>query len=108
VRLLPPDFTVNQVRSVRDDHMAVDLYRLISFGVYPVMPAWKGAGLSDKEIWAISYYVKSLMELRSTKGAMDLKDRFVNQGDFKIPAPPAEVTPAGATAPVEGEKGAST
>lgn len=107
VRLLPPDFTVNQVRSVRDDHKAADLYRLISFGVYPVMPAWKGAGLSDKEIWAISYYVKSLMELRNTKGAIELKDRFANQGDFKIPAPPAEAKPDGATAPAEGDKGAS-
>ncbi len=42
-----------------------DLFRVISYGVYPIMPAWQGA-LSDKDIWAIAHYVKSLMALRGT------------------------------------------
>ena len=61
VRILPPDFTFNQVRSVRDGEDPVkELFRIISFGVYPIMPAWQGA-LEDKDIWSDQHYVRSLI-----------------------------------------------
>src|SRR5580700_8540240 len=53
VRILPPDFTFSKVRSVRPGHETEDLFRVISYGVYPVMPAWSGA-LEDRDIWAIA------------------------------------------------------
>ena len=66
VRILPPDFTINPVRSATSANQVEDLYRIMGYGVYPIMPAWKGAGLSDAEIWAMAHYVKTLMELRGT------------------------------------------
>ena len=101
VKLLPPDFTFHKVRSVcqvgsprcrtADGETAKtqveDLFRLISFGVYPIMPAWKGAGLSDSDIWALAHYVKSLMDLRDTPEGAALKAKLGSQGGFVIPAP---------------------
>lgn len=113
VRILPPDFLTMPVRSVRrteqrelakpaqptsaKDQVA-DLFRIISFGVYPIMPAWKGAGLSDRDIWAIAHYVKSIMDLRDTPEGEALKHKLASQAPFEIPKPaeekPAEEQPA--------------
>jgi mono/diheme cytochrome c family protein len=88
VRLLPPDFTFNQVRSIHPGSEVNDLFRLISFGVYPIMPAWKGS-LEDKDIWAIAHYVKSLIDLRTNPAAAaKLKDGFQKQIGFEIPKAP--------------------
>jgi hypothetical protein len=103
VRLLPPDFTFNQVRSIHPGSEVNDLFRLISFGVYPIMPAWKGS-LEDKDIWAIAHYVKSLIDLRTNPAAAaKLKDGFQTQIGFEIPkapepAPSADPAPADAPA----------
>ncbi len=101
VRLLPPDFTFNYVRSVREGHELEDLFRVLSFGVYPIMPAWQGA-LSDPDIWAIAHYVKSLMALRGTSEGLALQTKFAAQAPFEVPKPeepkPAEPAPADATA----------
>jgi mono/diheme cytochrome c family protein len=105
VKVLPPDFTMNPVRSIRDDSKVSDLFRLIAYGVYPVMPAWRDAGLSDKDIWALAHYVKSLIELRATQAAIDFKERMVKQPDFQIPA--AAVPVEGGVAAPEREKGAA-
>ena len=43
VRILPPDFTFSKVRSVHKGTEMEDLFRVISYGVYPIMPAWKDA-----------------------------------------------------------------
>ncbi len=105
-KILPPDFTFNPVRSVREKHELEDLYRIISFGVYPIMPAWKGAGLSDKDIWALAHYVKSLVDMRNTKDAADMKAKFASQKAFEVPKAeekPAEEKPAEAAA-AEGDK----
>jgi mono/diheme cytochrome c family protein len=99
-KILPPDFTMHPVRSIcqlgtprcptanaeSTRTQLEDLFRLLSFGVYPVMPAWKGAGLSDEEIWALAHYVKSLVDLRGTPAALDMKRRFESQPAFTIPA----------------------
>ncbi len=85
VRILPPDFTFNKVRSIRKGTELEDLFRLLSFGVYPIMPAWKGA-LEDKDIWAISHYVKSLIDVIDKPEAAAMKARFAGQAPFEVPA----------------------
>lgn len=58
---VPPEFTWNNVRSART---VPELYVRLAAGVGGTsMPAWKDT-LSDEEIWAVAYYVKSLMELK--------------------------------------------
>ena len=106
VKILPPDFLVNTVRSAHPETRAFDLFRLISFGVYPVMPAWKGAGLSDSDIWALAHYVKSLTDMKGTKAAHDLRQAITSQPPFTIPAK-EEPKPAEQVAPAEGEQGAA-
>jgi hypothetical protein len=110
VRLLPPDFTYNQVRSARTGYELPDLFRVISFGVYPIMPAWQGA-LTDKDIWAIAHYIKSLMDLRNTPEALNMQARFTTQTPFEVPKPEepkpepaAEAADGGA--PAAGDAGA--
>lgn len=104
VRLLPPDFTFHQVRSIHPGSEITDLFRLISYGVYPIMPAWKGA-LDDKDIWAIAHYVKSLLDMRSDSAASaKLKDGFAAQVNFEIPKAPEPVAPPPDTAVVEEAK----
>jgi mono/diheme cytochrome c family protein len=99
VRLLPPDFTFNQVRSIHPGSEINDLFRLISFGVYPIMPAWKGS-LEDKDIWAIAHYVKSLIDLRTNPAAAaKLKDGFQAQINFEVPKAPEPAASADPAAP---------
>lgn len=60
---VPPDFTWNNVRSARN---VSDLYVRLAAGVGgTTMPSWKDT-ITDEEIWAVAYYVKSLMEVRDT------------------------------------------
>jgi len=103
VRILPPDFTFNWVRSVRDGHEMEDLFRVISYGVYPIMPAWQGA-LSDKDIWAIAHFVKSEIAVRGTPEATTLAAKYAAQSSFEVPKP-EEPKPAEA-AVVDGDAGA--
>ena len=115
VKILPPDFVMHPVRSVcpigsprcpepNAEGRRVqleDLFRVLSFGVYPIMPAWKGAGLSDEDIWALAHYVESLIELRGTPQALALKQKLKEQPAFTIPA---EAKPdEGAAKPDEGK-----
>jgi mono/diheme cytochrome c family protein len=86
VRSLPPDFTWNDVRSAREGTELEDLFRVISYGVYPIMPAWQGA-LGDKDIWAIAHYVRSLMALRGTREALAMKALYASQAPFDVPKP---------------------
>lgn len=68
--LLPPDFTVNHVRSGTE---VENLYRIIARGITgTAMPAWHGA-LPDKDIWAIAYFVHDLTTWPVSR-AMALKD----------------------------------
>lgn len=102
--IMPPDFTMDFVRSAHPETRIRDLYRILSFGVYPIMPAWKGAGLTDSDIYAIAHYVKSLIDMRGSPAALDLKQKMAEQKPFEFPkeeeAKPAE-QPAGDAA---GEK----
>jgi mono/diheme cytochrome c family protein len=106
VRILPPDFTFSKVRSVRPGHETEDLFRVISYGVYPIMPAWSGA-LEDKDIWAIAHFVKSLMDLRDTREGAALKDKLTMQAAFVVPAPAPEPTAAPSAEPAAADAGAA-
>jgi hypothetical protein len=97
LRILPPDFLWNDVRS---GDTVEDLFSTIAAGVPPVMPKWQGA-MPDEDIWAMAYYVHSLIELRETPGAAALQARLANQRAFVPPPPPAPPTPAPAPAPAE-------
>ncbi len=102
-QIMPPDFTMDFVRSAHPESRVKDLYRILSFGVYPVMPAWKGAGLSDSDIYAIAHYVNSLIEMRGKKEALDLKQKLAEQKPFAIPKE-EEPKPADAPADAAGDK----
>jgi mono/diheme cytochrome c family protein len=87
VKILPPDFTFADVRSVRDDHRAEDLYRVIAAGVGgTAMPTWKGS-LPDDDIWALAHYVDSLLALKGTPGVAELR-RKNEAADAGWTAPP--------------------
>jgi mono/diheme cytochrome c family protein len=89
VPLMPPDFTLNPLRSIRDGRELSDLYRLIASGVGGVMPAWID-GLNQRELWSLAYYVKTLKELRKTEQRPEynkLWDRL--NGQSAMPAMPA-------------------
>ncbi len=74
VKLLPPDFTRTELRSVRAGHELDDLYRVIASGVGgTAMPTWKGA-LPEEQLWALARYVQSLREMRGTDAPRRLLD----------------------------------
>jgi mono/diheme cytochrome c family protein len=67
VKILPPDFTRSELRSVRPDHELEDLFRVIAAGVGgTAMPTWSGA-LPDEDLWALAHYVHSLRALRGSQ-----------------------------------------
>ena len=103
VQIMPPDFTMDFVRSAHPESRVKDLYRILSFGVYPIMPAWKGAGLTDSDIYAIAHYVNSLIEMRGKKEALDWKQKFAEQKPFIVPKE-EEPKPAEQPADAAGEK----
>jgi mono/diheme cytochrome c family protein len=68
--IMPPDFLFNEVRS---GHDVRDLYRTISAGIPgTAMPTWYGA-LPAADVWAMAYYVHSLLEMRGTPRASALR-----------------------------------
>ncbi len=67
VKILPPDFTRAELRSVREGHRLEDLYRIVASGVGgTAMPTWRGA-LPEADIWALVHYVDTLVALRGTE-----------------------------------------
>ncbi|MGB0452732.1 MAG: c-type cytochrome [Bacteriovoracaceae bacterium] len=74
---IPPDFTWHHVRSART---VPEIYVRLLAGVGgTAMPSWKDT-LSDQEIWAVSYYVKDLMETKDDqKKRKELLGKLVNQ-----------------------------
>lgn len=93
--LMPPDFTLNPLRSIREGEELGDLYRLISAGVGGVMPAWID-GLKQDEIWALAHYVKALMDLgrpENKKALGELRQKLANQPPWSPPSKePQKVT----------------
>jgi mono/diheme cytochrome c family protein len=82
--IMPPDFLFNEVRS----GVAVkDLYRIISSGIPgTAMPTWYGA-LPASDVWAMAYYVQSLIEMRGTPEAFALREALASAPEFVPPSP---------------------
>ena len=86
VKLLPPDFTRTELRSVRDDHELDDLYRVITSGVGgTAMPTWRGA-LSEEDLWGLVHFVDSLVKLKGTDAMGRLRATW--QADDRLWKPP--------------------
>jgi mono/diheme cytochrome c family protein len=118
VKLLPPDFTYNEVRSVRNiDDPATsykDLYRVIASGIGgTAMPQWQGS-LPESDIWALVYYVHSLIEMRThMPQTVAAREKLLNQPAWSPPAEqPSEVPPAApakdSTKPAKGRSPSPT
>ncbi len=87
VKLLPPDFTRSELRSVRTDHRREDLYRVIASGVGGTsMPTWRGS-LPEPDIWALVHYVESLVALRGTEELRRLLESNAREDASWVPAP---------------------
>jgi len=90
VKLLPPDFTRTELRSVRLDHQLEDLYRVIVSGVGgTAMPTWRGA-LPEEDLWALVYFVDSLVKLKGTDAPRVLRARWQASNSTWTPPPPAK------------------
>ena len=69
VKILPPNFTRSELRSIRPEHRKDDLYRVIASGVGgTAMPTWQGS-LPEEDLWAMVHFVDSLVALRGTDEA---------------------------------------
>ncbi len=82
-KFLPPDFTFHEIRSVRKDDngtiLVSDLYNRLAAGVTgTAMASWKEV-ITEDELWAVSYYLKSLMEIKDTKARDELMVKIKNQ-----------------------------
>lgn len=85
MRILPPDFLFNKVRTGRE---VADLYRIISAGIPgTAMPAWFNA-LKVDDVWAMAYYVQSLIDMQGKPAAFALRRRLATQPEFVPPATP--------------------
>ena len=81
VQLLPPDFLINPVRSIQPGTELTDLYRILVSGVTgAAMPAWDPQVLPDKtrDVWALAYYVRSLIRMRGTEEGLAFKARLAS------------------------------
>ena len=84
--ILPPDFTWDPVRSIRPEHSKEDIYRVIGAGIGgTAMPTWKGV-IEEEELWALVYYVDSLIVLKDTAGGIELRRSLADQPEFVPPS----------------------
>jgi mono/diheme cytochrome c family protein len=75
--ILPPDFTVNELRISRTP---AEAWRIIASGVPgTAMPTWAGA-LPDEDVWAMAHYVDHLRRLQGTAEAVRMKQRVRADG----------------------------
>lgn len=87
VKILPPDFTRADLRSVREEHRLDDLYRVIASGVGgTAMPTWRGV-LPEADIWALVHYVDSLMALKGTEEPRRMREANLQADAQWKPAP---------------------
>ena len=77
VKILPPDFLRSELRSIRPDHRAEDLYRVIASGVGgTAMPTWQGS-LPEEDLWALVHFVDSLAAMKGTDRARELREQIL-------------------------------
>lgn len=88
MKVLAPDFLLNAVRSPRPETELPDLYCLLVAGIPgAAMPAWDPNVLPEKtsDVWALAYYVRSLLRLRGTSAGLALRARLNG-----LPQPPTD------------------
>ncbi len=68
-KVVPPDFTFHNLRSITDMESLVQrlMYGVTGSG----MPGWKDV-VTDDELWALAYYVDSLRKLKDTPAREEL------------------------------------
>lgn len=89
LQILPPDFLFHPVKNGSEPR---ELYRTIAAGVAgAAMPTWKGI-LSDEGLWALTHYVKSIVDLRGSTQAVALRQTLMAQPP--LPAAPDEAEAA--------------
>lgn len=111
-QLLPPDFLFHKVKTAypvgaminegelnyipyTEEMQREDLYRTIAVGIGgAAMPGWKGV-LDENKLWALVYYVQSLVEKRGTPEAVALRTHLEGQGAWTAPAPVPTPAPSG-------------
>ena len=54
------------------------------------MPSW--AAMTPEDLWAIVYFIRSLVDIRGTPAADEMRDRVLHE----TPLPPPTETPEGA------------
>ena len=90
VKLMPPDFTRDDLRA---GTALPDLYRAVAAGIGgTAMPSWKGS-LPEEDLWALAYYVRSLVDLRGTPEAAAYRKRLIEDlaaGRAAAPSPRGE------------------
>ncbi len=97
-QILPVDFLTQKVKTAPPVGTVVDgveytakmqredLYRTIGAGIGgAAMPQWKGA-LPEESLWALVYYVQSLVALRDTPAAVALRRKLDAQPPWTAPA----------------------
>jgi hypothetical protein len=115
VQQLPPDFLFHKVKTAYPvgtrvdgqrytaERQREDLYRVIGAGVGgAAMPQWKDA-LPEENLWALVYYVQSLVEKRGTADALAMRKLLEAQPKWTPPQPPAPELPP--PAPKKGTPG---
>ncbi len=101
-QILPVDFLIQKVKTAPPLGTIVDgapypakmqredLYRTIGAGIGgAAMPQWKGA-LPEESLWALVYYVQSLIALRDTPAATELRRKLDSQPPWTPPPTPTE------------------
>jgi mono/diheme cytochrome c family protein len=90
VKILPPDFTRVELRSIRQDHRREDLYRVIASGVGgTAMPTWRGS-LPEEDIWALVHYVDSLIAFGPDRARLLREENLAADARWK---PPKDAVP---------------
>ena len=97
-QILPVDFLTQKIKTAPPVGTLVDgveytaamqredLYRTIGAGIGgAAMPQWKGA-LPEESLWALVYYVQSLVALRGTPAAYELRRKLESQPPWTPPA----------------------
>jgi hypothetical protein len=71
--LLPTDFLFQRIKAGTSP---AAIYRTIAAGIGgTAMPVWKPP-LTDRDLWALAHYVKSLSDIRGTASALALQARL--------------------------------
>jgi len=88
VRIPPPDFLLVDVRS---GSAVNDLFKTITLGIHGTamvanLDAYKD---NPEQLWALAYYVRSLIDLKGTPTAIAIKDRLLGSMPAKTEAAPA-------------------